>query len=96
MATKHHLAEFKVIAESKSTTMGHIQREHLKQAMISIPPNELFEQYNKRIAPMIDKLIDNHKQINTLTQTRDTLLPKLMSGEVRVRAGLAPTIAPTK
>ena len=37
LATKHHLAEFKVIAESKSTTMGHIQREHLKQAMISIP-----------------------------------------------------------
>jgi type I restriction enzyme S subunit len=85
LATKHHLAEFKVIAESKSTTMGHIQREHLKQAMISIPSKELFEQYDERIAPMIDKLIDNHKQIRTLTQTRDTLLPKLMSGEVRVK-----------
>ncbi len=84
LATKHHLAEFKVIAESKSTTMGHIQREHLKQAIISIPPKELFDQYNERIAPMIDKLIDNHKQIRTLTQTRDTLLPKLMNGEVRV------------
>ncbi len=85
LATKHHLAEFKVIAESKSTTMGHIQREHLKQAMISIPPKELFNQYNERIAPMIDKLIDNNKQIRTLTQTRDALLPKLMSGEVRVK-----------
>lgn len=84
LATKHHLAEFKVIAESKSTTMGHIQREHLKQAMISIPPKELFNQYNEKIAPMIDKLIDNNKQIRTLTQTRDALLPKLMSGEVRV------------
>ena len=85
LATKHHLAEFKIIAESKSTTMGHIQREHLKQAMISIPPYELFNQYNERIAPMIDKLIDNHKQIRTLTQTRNTLLQKLMSGEVRVK-----------
>lgn len=85
LASKHHLAEFKVIAESKSTTMGHIQREHLKQAMISIPPKQLFNQYNERIAPMIDKLIDNNKQIHTLTQTRDTLLPKLMSGEVRVK-----------
>ena len=65
--------------------MGHIQREHLKQAMISIPPYELFNQYNERIAPMIDKLIDNHKQIRTLTQMRNTLLPKLMSGEVRVK-----------
>jgi type I restriction enzyme S subunit len=84
LATKHHLAEFKVIAESKSTTMGHIQREHLKQAMISIPPKELFNQYDERIAPMICKLVDNNKQIRTLTQTRDALLPKLMSGEVRV------------
>ncbi|OAQ39588.1 hypothetical protein A5893_08320 [Pedobacter psychrophilus] len=84
LATKHHLPEFKVIAESKSTTMGHIQRVHLQQAMISIPPKELFDQYNERITPMIDKLIDNHKQIRTLTQIRNTLLPKLMNGEVRV------------
>ena len=84
LATKHHLAEFKVIAESKSTTMGHIQREHLNQAMIPIPPQKIFDQYDERIAPMLDKIIDNHKQIRTLTQNRDTLLPKLMSGEVRV------------
>ncbi len=84
LATKHHLPEFRIIAESKSTTMGHIQREHLKQASIAIPPKELFNQYNELIAPMIDKLIDNQTQIQTLIKTRDTLLPKLMSGEVRI------------
>jgi len=85
LATKHHLEDFKVIAESKSTTMGHIQREHLKQAVILIPPKELFDEYDEWIAPLIEKLIDNDKQIRTLTQLRDTLLPKLMSGEVRVK-----------
>jgi type I restriction enzyme, S subunit len=84
LATKHHLNDFKTIAESKSTTMGHIQREHLNQAMISIPPKEMFKQYDERIAPLVDKQIENQNQIRTLTQTRDTLLPKLMSGEVRV------------
>lgn len=84
LATKKHLEDFKSIAESKSTTMGHIQREHLKQAMVSIPPKVLFEKYDQRIAPLIDKRIDNNKQIRTLTQLRDTLLPKLMSGAVRV------------
>jgi len=84
LATKHHLNDFKTIAESKSTTMGHIQREHLNQAMISIPLKEMFKQYDERIAPIIDKQIENNKQIRSLTQTRDTLLPKLMSGEVRV------------
>ena len=52
--------------------------------MIPIPPQKIFDQYDERIAPMLDKIIDNHKQIRTLTQNRDTLLPKLMSGEVRV------------
>lgn len=83
-ATKHHLPTFKMIAESKTTTMGHIQREHLKQATITIPPKEVFAQYDKSISPLIEKKIKNNKQIRTLTRLRDTLLPKLMSGEVRV------------
>jgi type I restriction enzyme S subunit len=85
LATQSHLPTFKSIAESKTTTMGHIQREHLKQATISIPPKELFDSYDRTIAPLIEKVIKNNFQIRTLTQLRDTLLPKLMSGEVRVK-----------
>lgn len=85
LATKIHLSTFKQIAESKTTTMGHIQREHLKQALIAIPDKELFQQYDKTLAPLIGKKIKNNTQIRTLTQLRDALLPKLMSGEVRVK-----------
>lgn len=85
LATKSHLPTFRSIAESKTTTMGHIQREHLKQATVLIPPKELFDNYNKTIEPIIEKVIKNNFQIRTLTQLRDTLLPKLMSGEVRVK-----------
>ncbi len=84
LATKYHLPEFRMIAESKSTTMGHIQREHLKQALISIPPPELFKQYGECISPLIEKITRNNAQIKALTKQRDTLLPKLMSGEVIV------------
>ncbi len=84
LATKLHLPNFQSIAESKTTTMGHIQREHLKQAIISIPPIQLFNLYDKTISHLIEKEIKNNFQIRTLTQLRDTLLPKLMSGEVRV------------
>jgi type I restriction enzyme S subunit len=38
-----------------------------------------------QIQPLFEKIIFNQGQIRTLTQLRDTLLPKLMSGEVRVR-----------
>lgn len=85
LATKYHLANFKMIAETKSTTMGHIQREHLREATILIPPKELFAEYDNKIAPLIEKKIKNNAQIKILTHLRDTLLPKLMSGEVRVK-----------
>ena len=91
LATKHHLEDFRAVAESKSTTMGHIQRHHLTEAFISIPPEELFDQHDNSISPLIEKLIKNNAQIKILTKQRDTLLPKLMSGEVRVEMAEAET-----
>lgn len=86
-ATKLHLDDFRVIAESKSTTMGHIQREHLSAAKIKIPNAEdILKQMDNTFSPLINKIIINFDQIDLLTKMRDTLLPKLMSGEIRVRA----------
>ncbi len=84
-ATKLHLADFRVIAESKSTTMGHIQREHLSAAKIKIPNDEnILKQMDNTFSPLINKIIINFDQIDSLTKMRDTLLSKLMSGEIRV------------
>ena len=41
--------------------------------------------FHNDVEPLFQKLLSNSKQIRTLTQLRDTLLPKLMSGEVRVK-----------
>lgn len=85
-ATKYHLEEFRTIAESKSTTMGHIQREHLEEAKIKVPPDAELKKMNDIMSPLIDKYILNAKQIMTLTKLRDLLLPKLMKGEIRVKS----------
>jgi len=51
-----------------------------------LPNNENYiKEFNKIIDPIFDKILQNKKQIHTLEQLRDTLLPKLMSGEVRVK-----------
>ena len=84
LATKHHLKNFRAIAESKSTTMGHIQRHHLSDAQISIPNDESFREFDEMLSGLIEKLIKNNAQIKTLTNQRDSLLPKLMSRKVRV------------
>ena len=51
---------------------------------IIIPSREILDDFAKSINPMIDKMLDNKLQIQSLTRTRDELLPKLISGIVRV------------
>ena len=79
-----HLNEFIAKAASHATTMGHIKRGDLDTAMVLIPSPEELKEMTKTMQPMIDKIINNNIQIRTLSQLRDVLLPKLMSGEVRV------------
>ncbi len=59
-----------------------------KEAVFLIPPCEKILQFEEMISYQFVKQLSNQKQIQTLTQLRDTLLPKLMSGEVRVETGV--------
>ena len=55
------------------------------QAMeITIPDNHTIKEFEEFVRPIYSKIFTNQLQIQSLTQTRDTLLPKLMSGEIKV------------
>lgn len=82
---KYHLPEFQSIAQSKATTMGHIQREHITAAKVLAPSDDELETMSITTQPLIEKIECNNAQILTLQKLRDTLLPKLISGEVKVR-----------
>lgn len=56
----------------------------LKNMPLNIPSESTLEKFDTLITPFFEKRKDNQQQIQTITQLRDTLLPKLMSGEVRV------------
>jgi len=81
---KYHLAEFIAISASHATTMGHIKRSDLDAAMVLIPTPEELTTMTQQMEPLLDKQIANARQIKCLEKLRDTLLPKLMSGEMRV------------
>jgi type I restriction enzyme S subunit len=81
---KYHLAEFISIAASHATTMGHIKRGDLDEAKVLIPSPDELAVMTEQAEPLIQKIIVNNIQINTLKKLRDSLLPKLMSGEVTV------------
>ena len=82
---KYHLPEFKMIAESKATTMGHIQRRDLSNAIVLVPENQEINNMDNIMSPLIKKIEQNNAQILVLQKLRDTLLPKLISGEIRVK-----------
>lgn len=82
--TKCHLDKFIAIAESKATTMGHIKRKDLSHSMVLVPTEPELNNMNTIVCPIIEKIILNNEQLIKLEKLRDTLLPKLMSGEVRV------------
>ena len=85
MWCKHHLDEFISISSSHATTMGHIKRGDLDKAMVLIPNVDELEIMSSKMTPILNKQIANQKQIRTLETLRDILLPKLMSGEIRVK-----------
>ena len=55
-ATRHHLLSFRAIAADKATTMGHIQRKHLTEARIAVPPLECMERLDATIAPLFEEV----------------------------------------
>ena len=81
---KHHLNEFISIAQSHATTMGHIKRGDLDTAMVLVPSDEELLSMTEKMEGLLKKMENNNEQINTLVQTRDRLLPRLMGGEIKI------------
>ena len=82
--TKHFLRKFRHIAKGKATTMGHIQRHNLTESGVIIPDKKAFEDMNKIMFPIVERLITINLESQNLERIRDMLLPKLMSGKIRV------------
>jgi type I restriction enzyme S subunit len=73
-----------VILNETGGAQPHINKNDVNETDIIIPDSNYLERVKLHIEPLFNKITKNCFQIHTLTQLRDTLLPKLMSGEVRV------------
>lgn len=73
-----------VLADSRSGTFPQITFDQLKDLKINIPSDSILNNSVKWCETSMEKIKSNTTQIRTLTKLRDTLLPKLMSGEVKV------------
>lgn len=84
MWTKNHLEDFINIAKDKAVTMGHIKRGHLEAAICNVPDKDVMKKANALFEPLVEQMINVRIQSARLASLRDTLLPKLMKGEIEV------------
>lgn len=82
--TAHHLDRFIAVAADKATTMGHIKREELEKVEVIIPSKCDYKRIGALIKPLFDLIISNRIEDRKLTALRNTLLSKIMSGEIDV------------
>lgn len=66
------------------TVFGSISRSDFENINVTIPDESIIAKFQNQAKQLDDKIINNTEKIRTLTSMRDNLLPKLMSGEVRV------------
>ncbi|GAV21429.1 type I restriction enzyme, S subunit [Mariprofundus micogutta] len=82
---KNYLRHFKMLADKRKTTMGHITQDHLKQSRVVIPPITLIERLDEKLKPIFSQHMLLEQENRQLIELRDWLLPMLMNGQVTVK-----------
>jgi len=73
-----------LLMQGNGSIFTNLKTDILKEYSIPIPDNKSLQLFDNQIEPVFDKLLKNTTQIRTLEKLRDTLLPKLMSGKIKV------------
>jgi type I restriction enzyme S subunit len=63
-----------------------INQADVRELRILVPPDELLKRYEEITEPIVGKILDNSKRIKVLSELRDTLLPRLVSGQLQLAA----------
>lgn len=71
-------------SRATGTTFAEISKQNFRPISVVLPPKELMAAFTHKVAPLYKKISANLLQSRTLTTVRDTMLSKLLSGELRV------------
>lgn len=72
------------VFNGEGTVFGSINRDALNSMPVTIPPKDVVEQFEEIVSPMDNIIRNNYDEICRLESIRDSLLPRLMSGELDV------------
>ncbi|KAF5087181.1 Type I restriction modification DNA specificity domain protein [anaerobic digester metagenome] len=74
----------KIKANANGSTFQEISKKNFRPIEVVVPSSRVLERYDGLIRPIYEQITNNVRQSRTLATLRDTLLPKLISGEIRV------------
>lgn len=71
---------------AKGSAQQHLNQKTIAELPVVIPAREIAEELENILCPLLDLIASNHKEMAALTKLRDTLLPRILSGELKSRA----------
>lgn len=80
---RSHLEDIK--ARANGTTFLEISKTNFRPMLIPVPPSDLVDRWVQAARPMYELLVNTEREVTVLRNLRESLLPKLLSGELRIR-----------
>jgi type I restriction enzyme S subunit len=74
-----------ILAKANGSTFQEISKGNFRPLPVVVAPDPVLKAFDAIAKPLYDRIARNERESRTLAQTRDLLLPRLMSGEIRVR-----------
>ncbi|MCA9715802.1 MAG: restriction endonuclease subunit S [Myxococcales bacterium] len=78
-----------IARDHQTVGLGHVGKQDLERVFVVHPPRRLVERFHRRVAPLLDRAIVNDITSRELARLRDTLLPALMTGALRIEQAVA-------
>jgi type I restriction enzyme S subunit len=73
-----------ILGNANGSTFQEISKSNFRPIPVIVPPESILKAFRERTEPLYRHIVENERESRTLAQLRDTLLPKLISGELRI------------
>ena len=73
-----------ILGNANGSTFQEISKSNFRPIPVIMPPKAILKAFSERTDPLYRHIVENERESRTLAQLRDTLLPKLISGELRI------------
>ena len=73
-----------IVSNANGSTFLEISKSSFRPILVATPPDALMKEFDRIARPLYSRVVCNERESRTLAELRDALLPKLLSGELRI------------